>query len=70
MQLADVHQMARDARKSGKSKIELCPAEFQIVKQAYFGDVSAHRRTESVNEQNRRFSAWGVQFAQIGRDAS
>jgi hypothetical protein len=61
MQLADVHQMAREARKSGKSKIELCPAEFQMAKQAYFGDA---------DEQNRRFTAWGIQFAQIGRDVS
>jgi hypothetical protein len=29
MQLADVHQMARDARESGKSKIELAPADFR-----------------------------------------
>jgi hypothetical protein len=57
-----VHQMARDARAKGQSKVLLPHGEFRDAMQTFYSVTKGKRARDLMEEGRFSFSAWGVEF--------
>jgi hypothetical protein len=57
-----LHQMARDARAKGQSKVVLPHGDFQRAMQNFYAVTKGKRASNQFDAGRFCFSAWGVEF--------
>jgi hypothetical protein len=57
-----LHQMARDARAKGQSKVVLPHGEFRNAMQTFYGVTKGKRARDQFDKDRFCFSAWGIEF--------